>query len=206
MRAAASRGLTHLAITDHERIDGALRARDPAPDGLDVIVGQEVRTHRRRPHRAVPGAADPARPDARRGRARDPRAGRPGRAWPTRSTGFARAPGGTGWETELEQLTAAARLRRGLERAAVRRRRQRPGRRVRRSSTACPAWPSSDAHTVMEVGVAYTILAGPIDARPSCARLLPRVPQLVTGRGSRLVRLAHAGGQARRSACAATAG
>ena len=33
-RAAAARGLTHLAITDHDRIDGALRARDAAPDGL----------------------------------------------------------------------------------------------------------------------------------------------------------------------------
>jgi predicted metal-dependent phosphoesterase TrpH len=44
MRAAASRGLTHLAITDHDRIDGALRARDRAPDGLTVIVGEEVKT------------------------------------------------------------------------------------------------------------------------------------------------------------------
>ena len=42
-------GLTHLAITDHERIDGALRARDLAAietDGvpLTIIVGEEVRT------------------------------------------------------------------------------------------------------------------------------------------------------------------
>jgi predicted metal-dependent phosphoesterase TrpH len=44
MRAASSRGLTHLAITDHDRIDGALRARDAAPDGLTVIVGEEVKT------------------------------------------------------------------------------------------------------------------------------------------------------------------
>jgi predicted metal-dependent phosphoesterase TrpH len=43
-RAAASRGLTHLVITDHERIEGALRARDGAPDGLTVIIGEEVRT------------------------------------------------------------------------------------------------------------------------------------------------------------------
>ena len=42
--AAAARGLTHLAITDHERIDAALRARDAAPEGLTVIVGEEVRT------------------------------------------------------------------------------------------------------------------------------------------------------------------
>jgi predicted metal-dependent phosphoesterase TrpH len=44
VRAAATRGLTHLVVTDHERIDGAQRARDAAPDGLTVIVGQEVRT------------------------------------------------------------------------------------------------------------------------------------------------------------------
>ena len=47
VRAAASRGLTHLAVTDHETVDGALEARDAArtqaPD-LTVIVGEEVRT------------------------------------------------------------------------------------------------------------------------------------------------------------------
>jgi predicted metal-dependent phosphoesterase TrpH len=42
--AAAARGLTHLAITDHDRIDGALEARDAAPDSLQVIVGEEIRT------------------------------------------------------------------------------------------------------------------------------------------------------------------
>ena len=44
MRAAADRGLTHLAITDHDRIDGALEARQAAPPGLTVIVGEEVKT------------------------------------------------------------------------------------------------------------------------------------------------------------------
>jgi predicted metal-dependent phosphoesterase TrpH len=44
VRAAAARGLTHLAITDHDRIDVALRARDLAPAGLTVIVGEEVKT------------------------------------------------------------------------------------------------------------------------------------------------------------------
>ena len=44
MRAAQSRGLTHLAITDHDRIDVALRARDAAPSGLTIIVGSEVKT------------------------------------------------------------------------------------------------------------------------------------------------------------------
>jgi len=44
VRAAAARGLTHLAITDHDRIDGALRARDLAPSGLTIIVGEEVKS------------------------------------------------------------------------------------------------------------------------------------------------------------------
>jgi len=42
--AAQRQGITHLAITDHDRIDGALRARDGAPDGLTIIVGEEVKT------------------------------------------------------------------------------------------------------------------------------------------------------------------
>ncbi len=44
VRAAAARGLTHLVVTDHDRIDGALAARAAAPSGLTVIVGEEVRT------------------------------------------------------------------------------------------------------------------------------------------------------------------
>ncbi|HYM83730.1 MAG TPA: PHP domain-containing protein [Candidatus Dormibacteraeota bacterium] len=43
-RAAAARGLTHLAITDHDRIDAALVAREAAPDGLRIIVGEEILT------------------------------------------------------------------------------------------------------------------------------------------------------------------
>src|SRR6185295_12450419 len=47
LRAAAARGLTHLAITDHDQIDGALEALRIVPavaPGLTVIVGQEIRT------------------------------------------------------------------------------------------------------------------------------------------------------------------
>lgn len=43
-RAAAERGITHLAITDHDRVDGALDARDHAPAGLTIIVGEEIKT------------------------------------------------------------------------------------------------------------------------------------------------------------------
>jgi predicted metal-dependent phosphoesterase TrpH len=44
MKAALARGLTHLAITDHDRVEVALRARDEAPDGLTLIVGEEIKT------------------------------------------------------------------------------------------------------------------------------------------------------------------
>jgi len=47
VKAAAARGLTHLAITDHDTIDGALAAQAyVAREGLGVaiLVGQEVRT------------------------------------------------------------------------------------------------------------------------------------------------------------------
>ena len=47
VRTAARRGLTHLAITDHDRIDGALEGRrvaeSEAPE-VTVIVGEEIRT------------------------------------------------------------------------------------------------------------------------------------------------------------------
>jgi predicted metal-dependent phosphoesterase TrpH len=44
LKAASERGLTHLAITDHDRIDVAQEARELAPAGLTVIVGEEVKT------------------------------------------------------------------------------------------------------------------------------------------------------------------
>jgi predicted metal-dependent phosphoesterase TrpH len=44
VRVAAQRGLTHLIVTDHDRLDGALEARAAAPPELTVIVGQEIRT------------------------------------------------------------------------------------------------------------------------------------------------------------------
>jgi len=44
VKAAAARGLTHLAITDHDRIDVALEARELAPAGLTILIGEEVKT------------------------------------------------------------------------------------------------------------------------------------------------------------------
>jgi hypothetical protein len=44
VRAASERGLTHVAITDHDRIDVALEVRALAPAGLTIIIGEEVKT------------------------------------------------------------------------------------------------------------------------------------------------------------------
>lgn len=41
---AAARGITHLAITDHETLEGALEAAASAPRGLTVLIGSEVNT------------------------------------------------------------------------------------------------------------------------------------------------------------------
>ncbi|MFL5669213.1 MAG: PHP-associated domain-containing protein [Chloroflexota bacterium] len=44
VKAAVDRGLTHLAITDHDRVDVAQEARALGSSGLMVIVGEEVKT------------------------------------------------------------------------------------------------------------------------------------------------------------------
>ena len=61
VRMARRIGLTHLAITDHEHLEGALRARDLAGEDLTIIVGEEIRTQSGRPDRPLPGAGHPAR-------------------------------------------------------------------------------------------------------------------------------------------------
>jgi hypothetical protein len=185
-RAAAQRGLTHLAITDHDRIDGALRARKAAPDELRVIVGQEVRTtagdlialYIQRP--VPPGMA----PDEA---AREVRAqgGAVGLAHPFDR--FRAGAGRRGWEDELERVTplldfveawnARLFIGDGNARAAQYARER-----------GLPGTASSDAHTLMEVGLAYTILNGPMDTADEFRAALRDV-RLVAARGSRLVRL-----------------
>lgn len=41
---AVARGLSHIAVTDHDTIDGAMRAAESAPAGLVVMIGSEVNT------------------------------------------------------------------------------------------------------------------------------------------------------------------
>jgi predicted metal-dependent phosphoesterase TrpH len=100
---------------------------------------------------------------------------------------FRSGAGRKGWETELDDLipmldfveTWNARLFAGdgnQQAAAF------------AAAHALPGVAVSDAHSVMEVGVAYTIIDRPIDSADDLRAALGGA-RLVTGRGSRLVRL-----------------
>jgi predicted metal-dependent phosphoesterase TrpH len=187
LHAARDRGLTHLAITDHDRIDAALAARDSAPDGLTVIVGQEVKTRTGDLialyiEKAIPiglPAAEAAAQIRESG-------GLVGLAHPFDR--FRAGAGRRGWENELETLTplldyveawnARLFIGNGNTQAAE-----------FAIAHRLPGVAVSDAHTVLEVGVAYTILEGPIAGAADLRAALPG-GQLVTAKGSRAVRVA----------------
>ena len=197
LRAAAARGITHLAITDHDRIDGAHEALEAlaelraaadalAPDLPAVLVGQEIRTTAgdligvflRDP---VPTGLSPAEAIA----AVHEQGGLVGIAHP-----FDRFRGsvGRGEAAALEEVAAAvdwieawnARLMVGdgnVRAAALAARLGKPGVAV------------SDAHTTLEVGVASTIVAGDPSTPEGLRAALADPIELVTGRASRYVRL-----------------
>lgn len=186
VRAAAQRGLTHLAVTDHERIDGALAARDAAPDGLVVIIGQEVRTTAGDLialfiERPVP----PGLPPAETAALIREQGGAVGLAHPFDR--FRAGAGRSGWEQELEQLVPLldyveswnARLMwgSGNVRAAE-----------FASANGIPGVAVSDAHTVMEIGVSYTVTQSPFDNAAELRAALADA-RLVTSHASRLIRL-----------------
>jgi predicted metal-dependent phosphoesterase TrpH len=183
VRAAISRGITHLAITDHDRIEGALRAREAAPDELTVIVGEEIKTADGDLialflERAVePGLSARVTIDAVREQGglvgiphpfdryrgsmlNDPRLEAIGRLVDWVETHNARIVGGSG-----NERAAAFALEMGLPGVAV-----------------------SDAHSVLEVGVAYTVLEGDPSTAAGLLAALPRV-ELVPGRATYFVRL-----------------
>ena len=186
VRTAARRGLTHLAITDHDRIDGALEARSRAADlapELTVIVGEEVRTAdgdliclfldeaippglaadetiaRARAQGGLVGVPHPF--DRFRGSLlRDARLERLAREVDWIETHNARVAVGKG-----NQLAAEFALEHGLPGVAV-----------------------SDAHSSFEVGVAYTCLDGDLSSATGLLAALSTA-ELVTGRASIYVRL-----------------
>ncbi len=182
VRAAAARGLTHLVITDHDRIDGALRARDAAPGGLTVIIGQEVRTKAgdliaafiERPiERDLPAAEAIAAIREQNGLVGMPHPYDRFRSSMLRDAVHESLMGSVDWiEVHNARLVGN-----GNERAAEAAR-----------AHGRPGVAASDAHTVLEVGVAYNV----VDGDPSTATgLLAALPpaELVTGRATYVVRL-----------------
>ena len=182
VRAAATRGLTHLAITDHDRIDGALRARDLAPPGLAVIVGEEVKTAEgdliclflERPIRPGMSAAETVAAAREQGglvgiphpfdRFRNSLLDEAGPAGPA---------GLVDW---VEAFNARVVGRSGNERAAAFAR-----------DHGLPGVAVSDAHSVLEVAVAYSILSGDPSTPAGLLAALPSA-RLVRHRASYLVR------------------
>ncbi len=185
VRAAAERGLTHLAITDHDRIDGALEAREAAPAGLTVIVGEEVRTRDGDLiclflDRVIPPGMSAGETIA----AAREQGGLVGIPHP-----FDRLRGSLLRDARMDELgsqvdwveTHNARLiGRGNERAAR-----------YALERGLPGVAVSDAHSIMEVGVAYTALQGdpstPAGLAAALAAGLAAV-ELVPGRASHVIR------------------
>ncbi len=182
VRAAIKRGLTHLAITDHDRIEGALRARDAAGGELTVIIGEEVRTadgdlialfleHAVAPGRPAAETIDDVRAQG----------GLVGIPHP-----FDRYRGSMLKDPRLETLAtqvdwveaynARVVAGSGNERAAAFAREH-----------GLPGVAVSDAHSVVEVGVAYTVMDGD-PSTPDGLRAALGALEVVPGRASYLVR------------------
>ena len=182
VRAAAARGLTHMVITDHDRIDGALRARDAAPDGITVIVGEEIRTTEgdliaafiESPVAAGSSASDTVKAVRAQG-------GLVGIPHP-----FDRFRGSMLRDARMASLASevdwveahnARIVGNGNDRAATFAREH-----------GLPGVAVSDAHTIVEVGVAYTALRGDPSTPAGLLAALAE-PELVAGRASYAVRL-----------------
>ena len=185
-RVAAVRGLTHLAITDHGRIEGALAAREAAPDGLTIIVGEEIRSREgdliglfiERPIPAGLSAAETAAAVHEQG-------GLVGLAHPFDRFRGSLLAGRDGTALldafaplldYVETFNARVPLGRANERAAAWAARH-----------GLPGVAVSDAHSLLEVGVAYLILGGPIGDASALKAALPS-GSMVTSHASFAVR------------------
>ena len=181
VKAAVERGLTHLAITDHDRIDGALEARSLAPKALTVLIGEEVKTADGDLiciflERAIePGLSAQETIDA--AREQGALVGIPHPFDRLRRSilvdeGLAALGGIVDWvETHNARV-----IGRGNEHAAA-----------FAAEHGLPGVAVSDAHSVLEVGVAYTALDGDPSTPDGLRSALVGV-QIVPGRASLFVR------------------
>ncbi len=185
--AAARRGLTHLAITDHDRIDGALAARDAAPDGLTVLVGEEIRT---RDGDLIAlflsTAIQPGLSAAETIGAVRAQGGLVGIPHP-----FDRFRGSLARSETPRTIEALARSVDWIE--AWNARLMFGDGNVRAAELAVaagvPGVAVSDAHTALEVGVAFSSVAGDPSTPEGLLAALAGGVELVTGRASAYVRL-----------------
>ncbi len=182
VRAAAARGLTHLAITDHDRIDGALRARAAAPEGLTVILGEEVRTADGDLicvflERAIP----PGLSAVETIRAARDQGGLVGIPHP-----FDRLRGSLLTDGRMETIAPLVDWVEGHNARLVGGGNERAMDFATAHDRAVVA--VSDAHSVMEVGVAYTVLDGDPSTPAGLLAALASA-ELVPGRASYVVRL-----------------
>ena len=181
VRAAAQRGLTHLLITDHDRIDGALEARDKAPDELTVIVGEEIRTSAGDLIGAfLEHPIEPGLPPSEAVAAIREQGGLVGMPHPfdrfrgslMRDVGMASLAPLVDWV----EIHNARLLGGGNELAAE-----------FADAEGLPGVAVSDAHTTLEIGVAYTVLDREVSSPEALRDALQRA-DIVTGRASYVLR------------------
>ncbi len=180
-------GLTHLAITDHERIDGAQRAVEAAAGRLSVIIGEEVRSRDGDLvglylREVVPPGLSAAETAA----AIHEQGGLVGLPHPfdgSRSSGGAKAI-----QAE-ERLTELAGLVDYVETHNARAYRQaNPRAAAFAMQHGLPGVAASDAHSLLELGIACTILPGTFSSSTELRALLGAA-ELQPGRATYFVRL-----------------
>lgn len=187
MAKAVRLGLTHLAITDHERIDGAQAAAEVAPLGLQVIVGEEIKSRDGDIiglflREAIPPGLS-AKETAAAIREQSGLVGLPHPFDSFRSSGGSEA-GET--EQKLEALAAIIDYVEIHNARAYRDANPLAGAFAQRHDL--PGTASSDAHSIIELGVASTVLPGPFSTAEELRVLLPQA-EIVPGRASYFVRL-----------------
>jgi len=187
MAKAVRLGLTHLAITDHERIDGAQRAAEIAPPGLQLIVGEEVKSR----DGDILGlflteAVAPGMSAAETAAAIHEQGGLVGLPHPfdgLRNSGGSQANEA---EQKLEELASIVDYVEIHNARAYRDANPLAGAFAERHGL--PGTASSDCHSVTELGVASTILPGPFSTAQELKALLPQA-EITPGRASYFVRL-----------------
>ncbi|MBI3745596.1 MAG: PHP domain-containing protein [Chloroflexi bacterium] len=187
VRTAARRGLTHLAITDHDRIDGAVEARAAAPEGLTILVGEEIRTRDGDLiavflTEAVPPGLSAVETIAAV-RAQGGLVGIPHpfdrfRGSLSKGEGLGDLEGLAATVDWVEAWNARLMVGDGNARAAA-----------LAAAAGVPGVAVSDAHTTLEVGIAYTAIGGDPSTADGLRAALRAGPELVIGRSSAYARL-----------------